>query len=54
MDFLAPNGLILVHSFVRRLKYDLSVCFDPRVEENFGLSGSANIHIICLGLAAEL
>ena len=49
MDFLAPNVLILGHSFVRRLKYDLSVCFDPRFEENFGQSGSANIHLFGVG-----
>ena len=49
MDFLAPNVLILGDSFVRRLKYDLSVCFDPRVEENFGLSGSANIPLFGVG-----
>lgn len=49
MDFLAPNVLILGHSFVRRLKHDLSVGFDPRVKENFGLSGSANIHLFGIG-----
>lgn len=52
MDFLAANVLILGHSFVHPLKYDLFQCFDPCVEENFGLSGSANIHLF--GLAVEL
>lgn len=49
MDLLTPRALILGHSFVRRLKSDLSVCFDPRVEENFGLNGSVNVQLFGVG-----
>lgn len=45
MDLLTPNILILGHSFVRRLKHDLSAGFDPRVKANFDLSGSANFDL---------
>lgn len=38
-----PKVLILGHSFVRRIKHDLSNGFDPRASLNFRLKGSANI-----------
>lgn len=49
MDLLAPNVLIMGHSFVRDLKGDLSARFDPRVREDFGLSGTANVHSFGVG-----
>lgn len=49
MAVLAPNVLNLGHSFESRLKSDLSVCFDLQVEENFGMNGSANIHLFVVG-----
>ena len=49
MDLLTPNVLILGHSFVLRLKNDIATRFDPRVEGNFGLTGSANVHLFGVG-----
>ena len=41
--------MILLHSFVRNFKADLAARFDPRVGEDFGLHGSANVHLHGVG-----
>ena len=49
MVLSVPNVLILGHSFVRNFKADLAARFDPRVGEDFGLHGSANVHLYGVG-----
>lgn len=44
-----PTVLILGHSFVRRLKYDIETSFDARAKINFDLGHSASIHIHGVG-----
>ena len=41
MAEVVPKALILGHSFVRRLKRDLDLGFDPRAASDFNLRGSA-------------
>jgi len=38
-----PRVLLLGHSFIRRLKYDLDRVFDSRATHNFGLTGTADV-----------
>ena len=49
MALSVPHVLILGHSFVRNFKADLAARFDPRVGEDFGLHGSANVHLYGVG-----
>ena len=49
MAHVAPKVLILGHSFVRRLRSDLHSSFDPRALSDFGLSGSASVHLFGVG-----
>ena len=44
-----PKVLILGHSFVRRLKVDLNTKFEKRASLDFGLCGSANVHMHGVG-----
>ena len=46
---VVPKVLILGHSFVRRLKRDLDLGFDPRVANDFKLSGTALVHLHGVG-----
>lgn len=46
----APTVLILGHSFVKRFKSDLESNFDPRVDGNFHLEGSASVHMFGVGV----
>ena len=48
MDSL-PKVLILGHSFVKRIKRDLSRCFDPRANQCFDLASSAFIYLHGVG-----
>ena len=49
MAHSTPHVLIIGHSFVRRLKSDLRVQFDERASKNFGLCGSAVVHMHGVG-----
>jgi lysophospholipase L1-like esterase len=44
-----PTILILGHSFVRRLRSDLSSNFDSRADRYFGLQATGNIHLFGVG-----
>lgn len=44
-----PTVLILGHSFVKRLRRDLSNGFDQRANENFHLHGTASVHLHGIG-----
>lgn len=44
MAEVVPKALILGHSFVRRLKRDLELGFDPRAANDFKLCGIALVH----------
>jgi len=44
-----PTILLLGHSFIRRLKEDLSRAFDVRASLEFGLHGVANVHLHGVG-----
>ena len=44
-----PKALILGHSFVRRLKRDLDLGFDPRAASDFNLRGTASVHLHGVG-----
>lgn len=45
MAQVVPKVLILGHSFVRRLKRDLELGFDPRVANDFKLRDTALVHL---------
>ena len=49
MASFVPNVLILGHSFVRRLRDDLSSQFDSRADHSFGLQGVAKVHLFGVG-----
>lgn len=49
MAKVVPNALILGHSFVRRLKRDLELGFDPRAASDFNLRGTASVHLHGVG-----
>ena len=49
MAKVVPNALILGHSFVRRLKLDLELGFDPRAACDFNLRGTASVHLHGVG-----
>ena len=49
MALTPPNVLILGHSFVRRLREDLSPNFDLRTDENFHLSSDAIVYLNGVG-----
>lgn len=49
MAMVVPNALILGHSFVRRLKCDLELGFDPRAASDFNLCGTASVHLRGVG-----
>ena len=49
MAKVVPNALILGHSFVRHLKRDLELGFDPRVASDFNLWGTASVHLHGIG-----
>ena len=49
MAHSTPQVLIIGHSFVRRLKAGLPVQFDERAYKNFGLCGSAVVHMQGVG-----
>lgn len=49
MAAVVPKALILGHSFVRRLKRDLELGFDPRAAYDFGLRGTASVHLHGVG-----
>ena len=44
-----PVTLILGHSFVRRLRYDLETIFDQRANQNFNLEGTASVSMHGVG-----
>ena len=45
MSARVPTVLILGHSFVKRLQRDLKSNFDPRVDSNFKLQGTASVYL---------
>ena len=49
MAKVIPNALILGHSFVRRLKRDLELGFDPRAASDFNLPGTVSVHLHGVG-----
>ena len=49
MSLTPPTYLIFGHSFVRRLKTDQKRHFDLRAIENFGLEGTAVVHMHGVG-----
>lgn len=49
MAEVVPKVLILGHSFVRRLKRDLDLGFDPRAANDFKLRGTALVHLHGVG-----
>ena len=44
-----PSVLVLGHSFIRRLRDDLRSHFDSRVDDTFGLSDDAIVHLHGVG-----
>ena len=44
-----PKVLILGHSFVKRLKYDLVAGFDPRAHDHFDVVNSARVFLYGVG-----
>ena len=44
-----PKVLILGHSFVKRLQFDLEKTFDHQVSTTFGLVGTAEVHLYGVG-----
>ena len=49
MAEVVPKALILGHSFVRRLKPDLELGFDPRAASDFNLRGTASVYLHSVG-----
>ena len=49
MAKVVPNALILGQLFVRRLKRDLELGFDPRAASDFNLCGTASVHLHGVG-----
>ena len=49
MAEVVPKALILGHSFVRHLKRDLELGFDPGAANDFKLSGTALVHLHGVG-----
>ena len=49
MAEVVPKVLILGHSFVRHLKHNLELAFDPRAANNFNLHGTASVHLHGVG-----
>jgi hypothetical protein len=49
MSSPVPAVLLFGHSFVRRLRTDISSNFDARADKFFGLQGSADVHLFGVG-----
>ena len=49
MAKVIPNALILGQSFVRRLKHNLELDFDPLAASDFNLRGTASVHLHGVG-----
>ena len=49
MSSAVLKGLILGHSFVKRLQSDLKTTFDAHADSNFHLEGTATVHLLGVG-----
>lgn len=49
MSSATPTVLVWGHSFIKRLRKDLSLGFDSRARQDFNLHGSAVVHLFGIG-----